>query len=147
MASLPIGVTSRQGILALAAGLLGAAAYWPLSLWPLLLVSVALFLRLLRDQNVQVARNLGLVYGLAFAAGTMYRLFRIFGGLAVPLLVIMAAPATSSPGVTGPRRRAGGGWRRCGICRGTVQCSQGSEGDRDCDDQGRVAAACRRQDS
>jgi apolipoprotein N-acyltransferase len=91
MTSLALGVTPRQGAMALAAGLLGAAAFWPLSLWPLMFVSLAFFLRLLRDQDVQAARHIGLVYGLAFAAGTMYWLFRIFGGLAVPLLVIMAA--------------------------------------------------------
>src|SRR5262245_15204549 len=86
-----LGVTPRQGALALAAGLLGAAAFWPLALWPLLLVSIALFLRLLRDQDTQTARNVGLVYGLAFAAGTMYWMFWVFGTTAVPLLAIMAA--------------------------------------------------------
>jgi apolipoprotein N-acyltransferase len=85
-----LGVTPRQGALALAAGLLGAAAFWPLALWPLLPVSIALFLRLLRDLDTQTARNVGLVYGLAFAAGTMYWMFRIFGATAVPLLAIMA---------------------------------------------------------
>src|SRR5207248_7599766 len=69
----------------------GAAAFSPLSLWPLILVSIALFLRLLRDQDAQTARNIGMVYGIAFAAGTMHWMFRIFGGLAVPLLAIMTA--------------------------------------------------------
>src|ERR1700678_289159 len=78
MVSLPLGVTPRQGVLALAAGLLGAAAFWPLSLWPLLLISIAFFLRLLRDLDVQASRNVGMVYGLAFAGGTMYWLFRVF---------------------------------------------------------------------
>src|SRR5260221_6243127 len=86
----PLGVTPRQGVLALVAGLLGAAAFWPLSLWPLMLVSVVLFLRLLRDQDGRTARNIGLVYGLAFAAGTMHWMFSIFGALAVPLLALMA---------------------------------------------------------
>ena len=45
-----IGVTPRQAVVALAAGLLGAGAFWPLSLWPLLPVSIVLFLWLLRDQ-------------------------------------------------------------------------------------------------
>src|SRR5262245_59557058 len=91
MKALPLGVTPRQGLLALTAGLLGAAAFWPLSLWPLMLVSVAFFLRLLRDQDGQTARNIGLVYGLALCGGTMYWMFGIFGVLAVPLLAITAA--------------------------------------------------------
>lgn len=56
-----------------------------------MLVSLALFLRLLRDQNVQTARNIGLIYGLTFAAGTMHWMFLIFGLTAIPLLAIMAA--------------------------------------------------------
>jgi apolipoprotein N-acyltransferase len=91
MIALSLGFTPRQGLLALAAGLLGAAAFWPLSLWPLMFVSIALFLRLLRDQDTQTARSIGLVYGLAFAAGTMHWMFLIFGALAIPLLAIMAA--------------------------------------------------------
>jgi apolipoprotein N-acyltransferase len=87
----PLGVTPRQGALALAAGLSGAAAFWPVSLWPLMLVSLAVLLRLIRDLDVRTARNVGLVYGLAFAAGTMHWMFLIFGALAVPLLAIMAA--------------------------------------------------------
>jgi apolipoprotein N-acyltransferase len=91
MTVLPLGFTPRQGLLALAAGLLGAAAFWPLSLWPLLFVSIAFFLRLLRDQDTQTARNIGLAYGLAFALGTMHWMFLIFGALAIPLVAIMAA--------------------------------------------------------
>ena len=91
MKALPLGVTPRQGLLALVAGLLGAAAFWPLSFWPLMLVSIAIFLRLLRDQDGQTARNIGLVYGFALCAGTMSWLFWIFGVLALPLLVITAA--------------------------------------------------------
>ncbi len=91
MTALPLGIAPRQGILALVSGLMGAAAFWPISLWPLMLVSLALLLRLLRDQDAQAARNIGLVYGLTFAAGTMHWMFLIFGILAVPLLAIMAA--------------------------------------------------------
>jgi apolipoprotein N-acyltransferase len=91
MTALPLGVAPRDGALALSAGLLGAAAFWPLSLWPLILVSLALFLRLIRDQDCRTACNLGLLYGLAFAAGTMYWMFWIFGTLAISLLAIMAA--------------------------------------------------------
>ncbi len=89
--ALPLGVSPRQGILALSAGLLGASAFWPLSLWPMTLVSIAIFLRLLRDQDAQTARNIGLIYGLAYAAGTMHWMFLIFGALAIPLLALMAA--------------------------------------------------------
>src|SRR5947207_9081167 len=56
-----------------------------------MLISIAVFLRLLRDQDVQTARNIGMVYGLAFAGGTMHWMFRLFAGLAIPLLAIMAA--------------------------------------------------------
>jgi apolipoprotein N-acyltransferase len=91
MTALQLGIAPRQGLLALVAGLLGAAAFWPLSLWPIILVSLALFLRLLRDQDAQTARNIGLVYGLTFAGGTMHWMFLIFGVLAIPLLAIMAA--------------------------------------------------------
>jgi apolipoprotein N-acyltransferase len=86
---MPLGVTPRQGLLALGSGLLGAAAFAPLGLWPLLLVSIALFLWLLRDADVAVARNLGMVYGLAFGAGTMYWMFLIFGALTVALILLM----------------------------------------------------------
>ena len=87
----PLGITPRQGSLAMAAGLIGAAAFWPVALWPLMLSSVCIFLRLLRDHDAITARNIGLVYGIAFAAGTMYWMFLIFGALAVPLVAIMAA--------------------------------------------------------
>jgi apolipoprotein N-acyltransferase len=85
-----VGVSPRLGALALAAGLLGAGAFWPPTLWPLLPISIAVFLRLLRDQDARAARNLGLVYGLAFAGGTMYWLFWIFKAMAVSLLAIQA---------------------------------------------------------
>jgi apolipoprotein N-acyltransferase len=86
-----LGVTARQALMALAAGLLGAAAFPPLSLWPLMLVSAALLVRLLRDLDTQTARNAGLLYGLAFAGGTMHWMFQIFGVFACSLLVVMAA--------------------------------------------------------
>jgi apolipoprotein N-acyltransferase len=84
MTVLPLGIAPRQVILAFTAGLLGAAAFWPISLWPLMLLSLCLFLRLLRDQDTQTARNIGLLYGLTFAAGTMHWMFLIFGVLAIP---------------------------------------------------------------
>jgi apolipoprotein N-acyltransferase len=46
---------------------------------------------LIRNHDAQSARNLGLLYGLAFAVGTMYWLFAIFKAMAVPLVAIMAA--------------------------------------------------------
>jgi apolipoprotein N-acyltransferase len=75
----------------LGAGLLGAAAFPPLGLWPLALVSIALFLLLLRDEPSARARPLGLVYGLAYGLGTMYWFFGIFDVLAVALIALMAA--------------------------------------------------------
>jgi apolipoprotein N-acyltransferase len=91
MRAIPLGAPPRQCALAAAAGLLAACAFWPLTLWPLMPLSLVLFLRLLRDHGPATARNLGLVYGLAFAAGTLHWMFSIFGAFAVPLLAIMAA--------------------------------------------------------
>ncbi len=81
-----------MGLIARASGvgLLGAAAFWPVSLWPLLLVSIALFVRLLRDLEARAASATGFAYGLAFAAGTMHWMFNLFGFFAVFLLAIMA---------------------------------------------------------
>ena len=86
-----LGVTPRDGLLAIALGLLGAAAYWPFCLWPLALVSIALFLQLLRYCSFLEARNIGLLYGLAYASGTMYWFFHIFAFLAISLIAIFAA--------------------------------------------------------
>jgi apolipoprotein N-acyltransferase len=90
MQSLEVGVSKRDGLLVLAAGALGALAFPPLALWPLALVSVCLFLWVLREKPVSEARNLGLVYGIAWAVGTMYWFIGIFGYLAVSLLALMA---------------------------------------------------------
>ncbi|HLW64675.1 MAG TPA: hypothetical protein VKS79_05095, partial [Gemmataceae bacterium] len=89
--SLPLGVSPAQGALALVFGALGAAAFPTLGLFPLIFVSIALLLLLIRNHDPQTARNLGLLYGLAFALGTMYWLFAIFKAMAVPLVAIMAA--------------------------------------------------------
>jgi hypothetical protein len=91
MTILPLGVSPRQALLALGGGLLAAASFWPLTLWPLMLVSVALLLGLLRDADAQAGRYLGLLYGIALAGGTMYWMFWIFGIFALPLLALMAA--------------------------------------------------------
>ncbi len=91
MRMLPVGVPPFEGLMALIAGLLAAAAFPPLNLWYLSLASVCLFLHLMRNQGTETARNLGLVYGLALAGGTMYWFFNIFQLFAMPLLAIMAA--------------------------------------------------------
>jgi apolipoprotein N-acyltransferase len=91
MKLLRVGVSWREGLLALGAGLLGAAAFPPIGLWPLLLVSIAMFLWVLRDKSSSEARSLGLLYGVVYAAGTMYWLFSIFAYMAISLLAIMAA--------------------------------------------------------
>jgi apolipoprotein N-acyltransferase len=72
------------------AGLFGAAAFPPLGLWPLALVSVWLFLSLLRDRTATEARSLGLLYGCVYGLGTMYWFFGIFGPYAISLIALMA---------------------------------------------------------
>ncbi len=91
MRMLPLGVPPLEGLMALIAGLLGAAAFPPLGFWYLSLASLCLFLAVVRNQSTETARNVGLVYGLALAGGTMYWFFNIFHFFAVPLLAIMAA--------------------------------------------------------
>lgn len=90
MGALPLGVPPRQAALAVGLGLLGAAAFPPVSAWPFLLLSSALFLFLLRDQDLVTARNLALCYGLTFGLGTMYWLFAVFGARAISLVALMA---------------------------------------------------------
>jgi apolipoprotein N-acyltransferase len=90
MPALPLGVTPKQGLLAVAAGLLGAAAFPPLTLYPAILVSIAGLCWLLRDTDAQTARNLGVVYGGTFGLATMYWFFAVFGFLTVPLIGLMA---------------------------------------------------------
>jgi apolipoprotein N-acyltransferase len=86
-----LGFPARSGAVLIAAGLIGAAAFPPLGLWPLTLVSTAIFLRVLRDQDTLAGRNLGLVYGLTYGLGTMYWLFSLFGPRAPALVGLMAA--------------------------------------------------------
>jgi apolipoprotein N-acyltransferase len=85
-----LGISLRDGLFALGAGLLGALAFAPAGIWPFLLLSISLILVLLRDQGTADARNLGLLYGLAYGLGTMHWLFGIFGLMALPLTVLMA---------------------------------------------------------
>jgi apolipoprotein N-acyltransferase len=70
---------------------LGAAAFPPIGIWPLIFASIALFATTLREAEPLAARNLGLTYGLAFGLGTMYWLFKLFGMRALPLVGLMAA--------------------------------------------------------
>lgn len=91
MPALPLGVSPRLGGLAILAGLVGAAAFPPIGLWPLSLVSTAALLWLIRDQDAANARNLGLAYGIAYGFGTMYWLFALFGSTAIALVGLMAA--------------------------------------------------------
>ncbi|HEV3258890.1 MAG TPA: nitrilase-related carbon-nitrogen hydrolase [Gemmataceae bacterium] len=88
--SLPLGVTLREGLLAVAGALLAAASFPPLGLWPLALVSAALFLVLIRDRPAASARPLGLLYGLVYGLGTMYWFAGIFGPVAVGLVALFA---------------------------------------------------------
>ena len=85
-----VGISARDAAWGLSAGLLGAAAFPPLGLWPLIFVSLYLFLRMIGGKNSAEARIFGLVYGFAFAFGTMYWLFGLFGFYAIVLIVIMA---------------------------------------------------------
>ncbi|MFO0937463.1 MAG: nitrilase-related carbon-nitrogen hydrolase [Gemmataceae bacterium] len=89
---LTVGVSLRDGCVAVVAGLMGAAAFPPLGVWPLSLVSISLFLLILRDLDQGRARPLGLLYGLVFGSGTMYWMFRpgLFGIMAIPLVALMA---------------------------------------------------------
>lgn len=90
MQSLPLGASPRQLSMAVVAGLLGAAAFPPISAHVLILVSMTLFLWLLREQDHQTARNLGVVYGLTLGLGTMYWFFVVFTVKALPLIFLMA---------------------------------------------------------
>jgi apolipoprotein N-acyltransferase len=87
---LRVGVSLREGIVTTVAGLLGAAAFPPLGLWPLVLVSIWLLLFLLRDRTAAEARSLGLLYGGVYGLGTMYWFFGIFGFYAISLIALMA---------------------------------------------------------
>lgn len=90
MKSLSVGVSPKAALLALLAGLLSAASFPPLGLWPLAVVAVILFLRLCRDVPPREAFNLAMVYGLAFGSGTMYWFFNLFGYLTPGLIGVFA---------------------------------------------------------
>jgi apolipoprotein N-acyltransferase len=88
---LRVAVSPRDGLSMSAAAFLGALAFPPFALFPLSLVSISLFLRLIRDRPVADARPLGVLYGLVYALTTMYWLFGIFGPFAISLIALMAA--------------------------------------------------------
>jgi apolipoprotein N-acyltransferase len=85
------GISLRQGLFAAGAAVCSMVSFPPVGLWPLALAAIALFLWVLRDLDTETARNLGLLYGLAYGLGALYRLFGIFGLLALPLVAIFAA--------------------------------------------------------
>ncbi|HEV8060080.1 MAG TPA: nitrilase-related carbon-nitrogen hydrolase [Gemmataceae bacterium] len=85
-----VGISTRDALWSLGSGLLGAAAFPPVGLWPMALISLFLFLRTIASKNPSEARAIGLLYGFAFGLGTMYWLFGLFGVYALVLIVIMA---------------------------------------------------------
>ncbi|MFT3879535.1 MAG: nitrilase-related carbon-nitrogen hydrolase [Gemmatales bacterium] len=90
MNAMPLGASRRQLGWMILAGGLTAAAFPPLGAYPLILVSMAMFIWLLRDLDQQTARNLGVVYGLTLGLGTMYWFFVVFTFKALPLIFLMA---------------------------------------------------------
>jgi apolipoprotein N-acyltransferase len=88
--ALRIGFSPWLGLGAVFAGLLGAAAFPPLGVWPLELASIALFLWLLGTRAPEEARQVGIIYGLTYGAGTMYWLFGLFGAVAISFVGLMA---------------------------------------------------------
>jgi len=109
-----IGVSGRQVLAMVLAALLGAAAFPPLGLWPLSLVSVCCLLCALRDRTTAQARQLGMLYGLFYGLGTMYWMFGIFGLMAISFFALMAAYfgiLTTLIAMTRDRS----GWARCAL--------------------------------
>lgn len=90
MGSLSVGVTARDGLLATVAGILSAAAFPPLGLWPLSLAGLALFLWLLREQDAENGFNVGVLYGGVYGLGTIYWFFFVFNWVALGLLGLFA---------------------------------------------------------
>jgi apolipoprotein N-acyltransferase len=83
-----IFASPRELVAAVVLGLVSAAAFAPIGLWPGALVAAAGFLFLLRDSKPEKARFLGLVYGLTYGAATMYWFFNIFSFLALSLIAL-----------------------------------------------------------
>lgn len=72
-------------------GLLGAAAFPPLGLWPLSLLSIAGFLFLLDNRSPREGLAIGLLYGISYASGCMYWFFGIFGAAAILLISLVGS--------------------------------------------------------
>ncbi|MCE9532753.1 MAG: hypothetical protein K8T89_16775, partial [Planctomycetes bacterium] len=89
--ALPLGVKPRDGLQAIALGLLSFLAFPPIGWGPISLIILCRMLTFLRDQPTAVARNLGVLFGLGFAASTMYWLINVFGISAIALMGLMAA--------------------------------------------------------
>jgi hypothetical protein len=85
-----VGIEPRTGLFTVGAALIGAAAFPPMGLWYLSLVSVCLLVYLLRDHSASESRGVGLLYGTVYGLGTMYWMFGIFGFLAISFVGLMA---------------------------------------------------------
>lgn len=88
---LPSLMSTREVLAAGGLGLLSAASFPPLNLWPLAVLAIALWLLLLRDCPADKARVLGLIYGFVYGLGTLYWFFEIFSVLAISLVALFAA--------------------------------------------------------
>src|SRR5262245_5892088 len=106
-----IGVSVQDGAGCLLAGAAGAAAFPPIGLWPLALLSLYLFLKTLGDKPPADARAIGLCYGFIFGLGTMYWLFGLFGPSALALVFIMAGYFAILGTAIGTTRAASAGVR------------------------------------
>jgi apolipoprotein N-acyltransferase len=76
---------------ALGLGLLSAAAFASVGIWPAALIAACGLLLLIRNATPEKARFLGLVYGLTYGACTMYWLVNIFSFLAISLIALFGA--------------------------------------------------------
>lgn len=85
-----VGISARDAAWTILAAVLAAAAFPPFGLWPLMLVSIIVLLRMIGEKPAGEARVVGLVYGAVFGAGTMYWMFNIFGLYAITLIALMA---------------------------------------------------------
>lgn len=109
-----IGIAPFDALLAVVAALLGAAAFPPLGLWPLALVSVVFFLQILRNKPTPEARAIGLMYGMVYGACTMYWLFGLFGPYAITFVALMSGYFGVLATLIGMTRHMGG-FARAGL--------------------------------
>lgn len=85
------GINVRDAVIAVLGGALVGMAFPPVGYWACALVSQAVFVFLIRSKSAAEARNIGLIYGLAYAGSTMHWLFGVFGFHAVSLVALYAA--------------------------------------------------------